>query len=272
MNTEKMPPAVIFCGGMGTRLREVTELLPKPMVQIGEQPILWHIMKCYAAFGVKRFILCLGYKREAFIDYFTDYQKRRSDFTIKLGSPSEIKYLDLCEDEADWEVTFANTGLHSMTGCRLARIEKYLPEGEEDFFLTYGDGLSDVNIKELYEFHKKQNAMLTLTAVHPAGRFGEVCLEEDKVIHFSEKPLQHQTGYVSGGFMVLKKSFIRKYTRNEEDLIFEHSPMQNAAEDGVVAAFRHKGFWQCMDNPREYAFLNELWEQEKAPWTKYWKK
>lgn len=266
-----MPPAVIFCGGMGTRLREVTELTPKPMVQIGGQPILWHIMKSYAAFGVKRFILCLGYKREVFVDYFTNYRQRRCDFTITLGEPSRIRYLDMCEDEADWQVTCADTGLRSMTGCRLARIEKYLPEGEEDFFLTYGDGLSDVNIQELYEFHKKQNALLTLTAVHPAGRFGEVCLEGDKVAHFSEKPLQHQTGFVSGGFMVLKKSFIQKYTCDREDLIFEHSPVENAAGDGAVAAFRHTGFWQCMDNPREYVLLNELWDKGDAPWTKYWK-
>lgn len=271
MNGKKMPPVVIFCGGMGTRLRELTELTPKPMVQIGEQPILWHIMKSYAAFGVKRFILCLGYKREVFVDYFLNYRQRRQDFTITLGAPSHIKYLDMMDDEAHWEVTCANTGLRSMTGCRLARIEKYLQEDEEDFFLTYGDGLSDVNIAELYAFHKKQNSLLTLTAVHPAGRFGEVCLDGDKVSNFSEKPLQHQSGFVSGGFMVMKKSFIRKYTEDREDLIFEHSPMQNAANDGNVAAYRHEGFWQCMDNPREYVLLNKLWEKGDAPWTKYWK-
>lgn len=271
MRDKKMPPAVIFCGGMGTRLRELTELTPKPMVQIGEQPILWHIMKCYAAFGVKRFILCLGYKREVFVDYFLNYRQRRRDFTITLGDPSSIKYLDIPENEADWEVTCANTGLRSMTGCRLARIEKYLPEDEEDFFLTYGDGLSDVNIAQLYEFHKQEKRLLTLTAVHPAGRFGEVCLDGNKVSSFSEKPLQHQTGFVSGGFMVLKKSFIGKYTFDREDLIFEHSPMQKAAGDGNIAAYRHDGFWQCMDNPREYHLLNELWEKGDAPWTKYWK-
>ena len=271
MGGTKMPPAVIFCGGMGTRLREITELTPKPMVQIGEQPILWHIMKSYAAFGVTRFFLCLGYKREVFVDYFINYRQRRSDFTVTLGDPSRIRYLDLCEDEADWEVTCADTGLHSMTGCRLARIEKYLPEDEEDLFLTYGDGLSDVNIEELYAFHRKQGALLTLTAVHPAGRFGEVRLDGDRIADFSEKPLQHQSGFVSGGFMVLKKSFIGKYTQDREDLIFEHAPMQNAARDGVAAAYRHSGFWQCMDNPREYHFLNDLWEKGCAPWTKYWK-
>lgn len=266
-----MPPAVIFCGGMGTRLREVTELLPKPMVQIGEQPILWHIMKSYAAFGVKEFILCLGYKREVFADYFTHYRERLGNFSITLGSPSKIRYLDMAEDEENWKVALINTGLRSMTGCRLARIEKYLPEECEEFFLTYGDGLSDVNIDELYSFHKANGAMLTLTAVHPAGRFGEVCLDGEKVASFSEKPLQHQSGYVSGGFMVLKKSFISRYTCDRENLIFEHEPMQNAAKDGVVAAYRHKGFWQCMDNPREYHYLNELWEKGDAPWTKYWK-
>ena len=271
MSDIKMPPAVIFCGGMGTRLREITEIAPKPMVQIGEQPILWHIMKCYAAFGVKRFILCLGYKREVFTDYFINYRQRRNDFTLTLGDPASIRYLNVSEDEADWQVTCANTGLHSMTGCRLARIEKYLPPEEDDFFLTYGDGLSDVNIAQLYEFHKQQKSLLTLTAVHPAGRFGEVRLDGDKVADFSEKPLQHQSGFVSGGFMVLKKSFIRKYTEDRENLIFEDEPMQNAAVDGVVSAFRHKGFWQCMDNPREYHYLNELWEKGDAPWTKYWK-
>ena len=172
----EMPPVMILCGGRGTRLREVTELLPKPMVPVGGLPIVWHIMKSYAAFGVRRFILCLGYKREAFVDYFVNYHLRTSDATIKLGHTPDITFHGE-SDEADWEVTLAGTGEDSMTGYRVWKAAKYLKEDDDCFFLTYGDGVSDVNIRELYQTHRESGKLVTMTAVHPEARFGQMLLD-----------------------------------------------------------------------------------------------
>ena len=266
---KKMPPAMILCGGKGTRLREVTELLPKPMVPIGEQPILWHIMKSYSAFGVNRFILCLGYKKECFIDYFMNYHLHTCDATIKLGTSPEITFHRELE-ESEWQVTLAGTGLETMTGGRVLAASKYLLPDDEDFFLTYGDGVADVNIDELYRHHKSGNKLLTITASHPEARFGELVLENDELLNFDEKPPQ-STGYINGGFMAVKKEFIKKYLSGMSDDFFERSPMQSAVRDREVQVFRHDGFWQCMDNPREYTMLNNLWESGNAPWTKFWK-
>lgn len=268
-SSKKMPPVMILCGGKGTRLREVTELLPKPMVPIGEQPILWHIMKTYSAFGVNRFILCLGYKKECFIDYFTNYHLHTCDATIKLGTSPEITLHGELE-EANWQVTLAGTGLETMTGGRVLTASKYLADDDEEFFLTYGDGVADVNIDELYRHHKNGNKLLTITAAHPEARFGELVLDNDDLTTFDEKPSQ-STGYINGGFMVVKKEFITKYLAGMPDDFFERRPMQNAVKDHEVQVFRHNGFWQCMDNPREYSLLNNLWESGSAPWKKFWK-
>ncbi len=265
---DNMPAAMILCGGKGTRLREVTELLPKPMVPIGEQPIVWHIMKTYAAFGVRRFILCLGYKQESFIDYFMNFHMRLSDATITLGHNPRIVFHKEIE-ESDWEVTLAQTGVESFTGKRVILASKYLKKGDENFFLTYGDGLSDIHIGELYRSHLKSGKLFTISAVHPAARFGEMLLNEDRVERFDEK-IAVSAGYINGGFMVLNRKFIEKYLSRTENEFFEKRPMLSAVRDGEVHAFRHEGFWQCMDTPREYQLLNELWESGKAPWTQFW--
>jgi len=265
---DNMPPVMILCGGKGTRLRDVTEVLPKPMVPIGEQPIVWHIMKCYAAFGVRRFILCLGYKREVFVDYFMNYHLRTSDATITLGhEPALVFHGDT--RESDWQVTLAGTGLETMTGGRVARAAKYLAPEDEEFFLTYGDGLADIDIDALYARHKSGGAELTITAVHPEARFGEMRLDGDRVLGFEEKPT-HSGGLVNGGFMVVDRRFIADYLSDGGDAFFEAAPMARCAAEGRMQVYRHNGFWQCMDNPREYNLLNSLWRSGAAPWTKYW--
>ncbi len=269
MNSKsKMPPCVILCGGMGTRLRDVTELLPKPMVPIGPQPIIWHIMKYYAAFGVTRFILCLGYKREVFVDYFMNYHQRMSDFTIKLDKPKNIIYHDYHHKEEDWEVTLVYTGLQTMTGGRIFRASKYINDADEDFFMTYGDAVSNVDISQLYDFHRKNNKEITVTAVNPAARFGVMRLSGETVTQFCEKP-DNEQDLINGGFMIMKKSFINKYLKDDPTLIFERTPMAAAVADKEMAAFVHEGFWQCMDVQREYEMLNKLWDEKKAPW-KVW--
>ncbi len=267
---KEMPPVMILCGGYGTRLREVTELLPKPMVTIGEQPIVWHIMKSYAAFGVKRFILCLGYKAEAFIDYFMNYHLRIADTTIKLGKNPEVTLHDIVEDEG-WEVTLAHTGVDAGTGKRIAVASRYLKNEDEDFFLTYGDGVADINIDKLYKHHKKIGKMLTLSIVRSPARFGEIQFDGDIIQNFSEKKsLSH--GYINGGFMVLKKNILSEYmpdVKAEDSFEFDNLPAIVADKQAVV--YKHDGFWQCMDTPREYTYLNELWKSGQVPWTKYWK-
>jgi len=259
-----MPPAMILCGGQGTRLRDVTELLPKPMVPVGPHPIIWHIMKCYAAFGVNRFILCLGYKREAFIDYFLNYHARATDITLRMSRQNDIIYHGE-HGEENWEVTLADTGDKTMTGGRIARAAKYLHIDDREFFLTYGDAVSDVDIDATLRFHRNSGKMITVTAVHPEGRFGEMHLKDGCVHGFEEKP-NRVGGYINGGFMVLNKSFIPRYLSADKDLFFEQAPMRAAIADNQLTAFAHEGFWQCMDTPREYQLLNELWTSGAPPW------
>ncbi len=268
-NISTICSAMILCGGKGTRLREVTELLPKPMVPIGEQPIVWHIMKTYAGFGIRRFILCLGYKREAFVDFFMNYHMRTADTTITLGREPKIT-LHGETDESDWQITLAGTGIDTMTGTRVFRAEKYLKNDEETFFLTYGDGVANVDIRALYEQHIKSGKLLTITAVHPEARFGEMILDGNNVRGFEEKPAQ-ASGYINGGYMVVSRKFIQRYLNDDPTLTFERTPMAQCAADGEMQVFKHDGFWQCMDNQREYNLLNELWASDRAPWTKFWK-
>lgn len=265
---QEMPPAMILCGGRGTRLRDVTELLPKPMVPIGNHPVLWHIMRSYSAFGVKRFILCLGYKKETFIDYFLNFSARENDMTIKLGNPPEMIFHGKREEE-DWEVTLADTGLESFTGTRIRIAAKYLKPEDQRFFLTYGDGVADLNMKELLENHIQAKRDLTISAVHPEGRFGEVRFRKDGSIRFDEKPYR-SGGFINGGFMVVEKSVIENYIP-QENVFFEAEPFSKITEASQMNAYRHEGFWQCMDTPREHELLNKLWENGNAPWTKYWK-
>ena len=263
-----MPPAVILCGGMGTRLRDVTEVLPKPMVPIGEHPIIWHIMRCYAAFGVNRFILCLGYKRDYFIDYFLNFQAYASDVTVRFGRQKQVLYHDAMI-EAEWQVTLANTGIDTMTGGRVAMAARHLTPHDKTFFLTYGDAVSDIDIRALLAFHRKHKKALTVTAVHPEGRFGEMRLANGNVEGFLEKPARTE-GFINGGFMVVDRTFLSRYLTPDKSLAFEAEPMRRAVAGNQMAAFPHAGYWQCMDTPREFALLNDLWKKGHAPWTTHW--
>jgi glucose-1-phosphate cytidylyltransferase len=252
---------VILCGGLGTRLREETEFRPKPMVPIGPRPILWHIMKFYAHYGFKEFILCLGYKGEVIKEYFYNYQWHRSDVTLTLGAKPEITYHNQHTEE-DWQVTLIDTGQATQTGGRVKQALRHIHD--EEFLLTYGDGVCDVPLPSLIDFHRKQRSLATLTAVKPTGRFGELVFNGDKVPTFTEKG---ETGYVSGGFFVLNRG-IEKYL-TDDDCSFEFDSLPLIAGQGQLTAYRHDGFWQCMDNPREMEVLNKMWTTGTAPW-KIW--
>ena len=266
----EQPVAMILCGGQGTRLRDVTELLPKPMVPVGPHPIVWHIMKGYAAFGVKRFILCLGYKREAFIDYFLNYHARATDITLRLGEENGIAYHG-GHGEEDWEVTLADTGDQTMTGGRIARASKYLNDSDEEFFITYGDAVADIDIGALLAKHRALGKTLTVTAVHPVGRFGDLAMDADGgVAAFREKP-ETEENVINGGFMVAQRDLVGRYLSTSGDLVFEQELMNRIVADRQMGAYEHHGFWQCMDTAREHAMLTRLWESGEAPWAEVWK-
>lgn len=256
---------VILCGGYGTRIRNVSEQLPKPMLPIGGRPVLWHIMNIYAQHGMRDFILCLGYNGWRIKEYFLNYHAMNSDFTVNLRDPDAIDYHDT--DVEDWCVTLAETGRDSMTGARLWNVRKYL-ENEEHFCLTYGDGVADIDIKALIDFHKRKGKVATIAGVHPAGRFGELSLDGDLVQQFNEKP-NITEGHINGGFMVFDAQRVWDYLWPEEHLSLEAESLPAMAKAGEMAAFRHDGFWQCMDTAREYELLNDLWREGKAPW-KIW--
>jgi glucose-1-phosphate cytidylyltransferase len=254
---------VILAGGYGTRIRDVADDIPKPMIPIGPYPILWHIMKTYAHFGHKDFIICLGYKGQVIKDFFLNYEAYTRDFTISFGTGT-LTYHNT-HKESDWKVTLTDTGIRSMTGSRISRIRNYV--GNEDFMLTYGDGVSDVNIEELLKFHKSHGKILTVTGVRPPGRFGEMVSDKKgKVIAFNEKP-QASAGRISGGFFVASPK-IFDYLNDSEDLVFEQEPIHNLVNDKQLMMFEHDGFWQPMDTSREYLLLNSLYEKGEAPWIK----
>lgn len=256
---------VILCGGEGTRLRDINESLPKPLFPIGGKPVVWHIMKYYAAFGLKRFILCLGYRHDLFVDYFLNYHARNSDLTVSLREQGAVQFHH-GHDEHDWEVTLANTGPASMTGHRVFQIRKYLTD--DNFLLTYGDGLATVDVHALQTFHRAHGRLATISAVHPSGRFGEMELEDDRVLQFNEKP-QTGTDFINGGYMAVRRDFIDRYLTDDPRLVLEQQPLIRAAQDGEIMAHRHDGFWQCMDTPREYKALNTLWDSGEAPWKRW---
>lgn len=256
---------VIFCGGKGTRLREETEYRPKPMVPIGHRPILWHIMKLYAHYGHKEFVLCLGYKGEIIQNFFRNYPWMTSDVTLRLGE-SKVKFHDHHPEE-DWAVTLADTGEETMTARRLKKIERYIGT-DETFLLTYGDGVGDVHIPSVIAQHQRQRALLTVTAVHPPGRFGDLNLDEgDRVTGFNEKP-QAEGGWINGGFFAVSRR-VFDYLENVDDVMLERGPLGDLAAKGDLAAYRHEGFWQPMDTYQEFLFLNRLWRENRAPW-KIW--
>lgn len=255
---------VILAGGYGTRIRDVADDIPKPMIPIGPYPILWHIMKLYAHFGHKEFIVCLGYKGQVIKDFFLNYEAYTRDFTISFGSGGGVAYHNN-HDESDWQVTLADTGTRSMTGARVSRIRDYV--GDEDFMLTYGDGVSDVDIGGLVAFHKSHGKILTVTGVRPPGRFGEMIGEfGGQVVEFNEKP-QASAGRISGGFFVASPRLF-DYLGDQEDLVFEQGPIRQLVMDRELMMFEHDGFWQPMDTSREYQLLNTLYENGKAPWVR----
>ena len=252
---------VILCGGQGTRIRDVADDIPKPMIPIGDRPILWHIMKGFAHHGFTEFILCLGYKGWIIKRYFLDYHLANSDFSLGLGTHSDLR-IHGSNPEEDWNVTLAETGFDAMTGCRMKRIERYITG--DDFILTYGDGVADINIRQLVDFHRGHGKIGTVTAVRPPGRFGEIDLDGNQVVEFNEKPLLTR-GRISGGFFVFQR---RMFDRLQDDvgLVLEQAPLMQLARDGQLMAHLHNGFWQPMDNSRDYKYLNELWGAGRAPW------
>lgn len=257
---------VVLCGGMGTRLREETEIKPKPMVEIGGKPILWHIMKYYSHFGYSRFILALGYKGEYIKKYFYDYGYLTSDLTIILDPKIPPKIHSLSH-ETHWEITCVDTGLATLKGGRIKKLEPYI-KGKY-FHLTYGDGLSDIDLDRLEAFHRKHKKIGTVTAVRPPSRFGEMMIEGDRVKDFEEKP-QLTTGYINGGFFMFNREFL-KYLTPAENCDFEFGVLQRLSRDGQLMAYKHNGYWQCMDTVRDAEYLNKLWQSNSPPW-KIWKK
>jgi glucose-1-phosphate cytidylyltransferase len=255
--------AIILAGGFGTRLSEETGVRPKPMVEIGDRPILWHIMKIYSAHGVDDFIICLGYKGYMIKEFFAKYALHRSDVTFDLRN-NDVQIHQ--NDTEPWKVTLVDTGENSMTGGRLKRVRQYI--GDESFCMTYGDGVSDLNVSSLIEFHRQQKKLATLTAVKPPGRFGAFKLNENQMqIHsFKEKP-QGDGAWINGGFFVLEPE-VMNYIQ-DDSTIWEQAPMENLAEDGMLSAFRHTGFWHPMDTLRDKTTLDRLYQSGKAPW-KVW--
>ncbi len=253
---------VILCGGYGTRIRDVADDIPKPMIPVGRLPILWHLMKYYATFGFDDFVLCLGYKGHVIKDFFINYETSTRDVTVNLGSADELIF-HTKHDESSWKVTLADTGTETMTGGRLAKVKKYLDD--ERFFLTYGDGLSDVDLSALLAFHTRQQTTATVTGVRPPGRFGELTINPNGIAQqFNEKP-QASEGRISGGYFVCEPS-IFDVVPEQDDLVFEESPLRTLVGQGQLSVYEHNGFWQCMDTYRDWQLLNTLEKSAKAPW------
>lgn len=258
--------AVILCGGQGTRIRDANELLPKPMLPIGGKPIVWHIMKSYALYGIREFVLCLGYKGWLIKEFFLNYQAMTTDVTVTLGKRDSIEFNGRHPEE-DWRVTLAETGEETMTGGRVAAIRRYV-EPDDLFLLTYGDGVSDVDVGKLIAAHHAHGKLATVTAVRPPGRFGEMRINGGTVREFNEKP-QASEGFINGGFFVLDSKRIWDYVGSDPSTIFEREPLRCLARDGQLVAFEHTGFWQPMDTAREYMLLNDLWAKGRAPWKRW---
>jgi glucose-1-phosphate cytidylyltransferase len=255
--------AVILAGGLGTRLSEETEMRPKPMVEIGGKPILWHIMKIYSSYGFNEFIICLGYKGNMIREYFANYFLYQSDVTINLSDNS----IDVHNCKAEpWKITLVDTGLNTQTGGRIKRIKNYI-DGKP-FFITYGDGVSDVNIEKLLKFHKKNKKLLTMTAVQPEGRFGSLDIDQntDAIIKFLEKP-KGDNAWINGGFFIAQPEII-DYIKNDMT-VFEREPLEKLAKESNLIAYKHKGMWKCMDTQRDKSQLNQMWETGNAEW-KVW--
>ena len=254
---------VLLAGGFGTRISEESHLKPKPMIEIGEQPILWHIMKSYAAQGFNDFIICCGYKQYVIKEYFADYYLHNSDITFDFseGKNTMIVHNNVTDP---WKVTVVDTGLNTMTGGRVKRVQDYI--GDEAFMLTYGDGVSDVDLNKLLAFHKAHGKAATLTSIQPEGRFGMLDIENGKINAFREKA-QEDMGWINAGFMVLEPEIFNRI--DGDSIILERAPLESLAADGQLMAYKHEGFWQCMDTQRDKQKLEELWASGQAPWRKW---
>ena len=255
---------VILCGGLGARLREETEFRPKPMVEIGGKPILWHIMKIYAHYGFKDFILCLGYKGEMIKRYFYNYEVLNNDFTIELGNSKHIE-IHSNHGEKDWRVTLADTGEMVLKGSRIKKIEKYV-DGDL-FMLTYGDGVANINLHKLLSFHKSHGCPGTVTGVRPPSRFGELVVKKNKAVSFTEKP-QVSTGLINGGFFIFNREFFN-YLSEDDNCDFEKESLEQLAKDAKLMIYEHEKEWECMDTFRDMEYLNKLWQSGRAFW-KIW--
>ena len=251
---------VILAGGLGTRLSEETDLRPKPMVEIGGRPILWHIMKTYSHWGFNDFVILTGYKSHIIKDYFINYYTRYSDITVDMANNAVEIHQHRNEP---WKVTMLYTGQDTMTGGRIKKAQDYI--GNERFMLTYGDGVSDVNIQELIKFHEKSGKFATMTAVQPSGRFGALLIKDNvEITSFMEKPKGDES-WINGGFFVLEPE-VFNYIKSDDKVIFEREPLEKLAKEGQLNAFKHEGFWRPMDNLKDKIELTELWQQDKAPW------
>lgn len=252
---------VILCGGQGTRMREETEYRPKPLVDVGGKPILWHIMKLYAYHKFHDFVLCLGYRGNMIKDYFLNYEAMNNDFTMCLGQKNNLVY-HCAHEEQNFRVTLANTGLNNMTGSRVKQIAKYIDD--DTFMVTYGDGLSDLDIRKLVRFHQSHGRLATVTTVRPLSRFGILKVDDKgRVINFAEKP--QLDGWASAGFFVFNRGVL-DYLSSDPQCTLEREPLERLAQDGELVAYPHDGFFYAMDTYREYLYLNELWNSTQAPW------
>ncbi len=264
MNGPSDVPVFVLCGGLGTRLREETELRPKPMVPVGGRPIVWHIMRSYARHGFKKFVLCLGYKAEVIKSYFLNYASMGSDFTVELKA-NRLTVHSIDHDQ-DWQVTLADTGELTMTGARIARAAgKYLG-GAAHFAVTYGDGLTDANLAEEYAFHLAEKRLGTVLGVNPPSRFGELKLDGTRVQEFAEKP-DFTDSWVNGGYFFFHREFL-PYLSRDESCVLERDPLVRLARDGQLTMFRHPGFWACMDTQRDREQLEKIWASGDAPWAR----
>jgi len=254
---------VILAGGFGTRISEQSHLIPKPMIEIGEKPILWHIMKYYSSFGFNEFIICCGYKQYVIKEFFADYYLHMSDITFDFTRENHFEVHSNTTEP--WKVTLIDTGLHTMTGGRLKRVAKYL--GDETFFMTYGDGVADVDLGKLLEYHHKHGKIATLTAIQPGGRFGTLDIQEGNRIESFKEKKKEDGGWINGGFMVLEPKILDYI--DGDTCVFEKYPLETMASEGNLMAYEHTGFWQCMDTMRDKELLESLWKEDKAPW-KIW--
>ena len=253
--------AVILAGGFGTRISEETQLKPKPLIEIGGMPLLWHIMKIYSQHGVNDFVICCGYKGYMIKEYFANYSLHKSNITFDLKANSTQVH---SSDVEPWKITLVDTGLNTMTGGRLKKVKEFLDD--ESFCFTYGDGLSDINLKELIEFHRNQKTLATVTAVRPPGRFGAMAISDNRVTKFQEKP-EGDGDWINGGFFILEPKIFDYLT--DDKTIWEREPLEKLSEDNQLSAYKHSGFWQPVDTIRDKNHLEELWKLNKAPWKKW---